>query len=119
MIESSLEVTTPDESRRLIELEKIIEAGRQTFVDVGTALAEIRDSRIYKTAYASFDEYCAKKWNLTRQHAYRLIECAPIAKCNPQVTSLNQARELAKVPKEQRKAVINTAVEVTMRLIED
>ena len=36
------EPITLDESKRLIELEKIIEAGRLTFIEVGFALAEIR-----------------------------------------------------------------------------
>ena len=41
---------------------------------------------------------------------YRLIECAPIAKSNPQVKhSINQARELAKIPKGKREMVIKDA----------
>ena len=45
----SLEPISLVESQRLIELEKVIEGGRQTFVEVGTALAEIRDSQIYRS----------------------------------------------------------------------
>jgi hypothetical protein len=101
---------TLDESKRLIELEKVIEAGQQTFIEVGIALAEIRDSRLYKCDFKTFEDYCVHKWGWTKQHCYRLIECAPIAKSNPQVTSINQARELAKVPKEKRETVIKTAV---------
>jgi hypothetical protein len=55
------------ESKRLIELEKIIEAGQQVFIAVGTALAEIRDARLYKSDFKTFEEYCHKKWNFTRQ----------------------------------------------------
>ena len=99
-----------DESTRLIELEKIIAAGQHTFIEVGIALAEIRDSRLYKSDHKTFEEYCIRKWGWTKQHCYRLIECAPIAKSNPQVTSINQARELAKVPKAKRESVIKTAV---------
>jgi hypothetical protein len=101
---------TLEESKRLIELEKTIEAGKQIFIKVGIALAEIRDARLYKADFKTFEDYCTHKWGWTRQHCYRLIECAPVAKCNPQITSINQARELAKVPKEQREVVIKSAV---------
>lgn len=99
------------ESRRLAELEKLIARGKQTFVEVGLALAEIRDLRLYKREYGSFSEYCQAKWGWTKQHAYRLIEAAPVAKGNLQVTSLNQARELAKVPAEQRAGVVKAVVD--------
>jgi hypothetical protein len=108
--EISLTPISLDESKRLIELEKVIEAGQQTFIQVGDALAEIRDSRLYKSEHTTFEEYCRTKWGWTKQHCYRLIECAPIAKSNPRVTSINQARELAKVPKVEREAIIKTAV---------
>ena len=36
------------ESQRLQELEKLIAKGQKTFVEVGLALAEIRDMRLYK-----------------------------------------------------------------------
>ena len=99
------------ESQRLAELEKTIARGKKTFVEVGLALAEIRDLRLYKREYGGFEEYCREKWGWTRQHAYRLIEAAPIGKCNLQVTSLNQARELAKVEPSQRAGVVQAIVD--------
>lgn len=104
-----LEPISLSESTRLIELEKVIETGQQTFIDVGNALGEIRDAGLYRSDYTSFDEYCHKKWGFTKQHAYRLIQCAPVAESNPQVTSLNQARELVKVAQEKRATVIKVA----------
>lgn len=98
-----------DESKRLIELETIINAEQKAFIEVGNALAEIRDTRLYRSDYPSFEKYCQEKWTFTKQHAYRLIKCAPIAESNLQVTSLNQARELAKVPAAKRQAVVKVA----------
>src|SRR5512137_2458791 len=109
-------VTSLRDSQRLGELEKVIAKGQKTFVEVGLALAEIRDVRLYKREYSGFEEYCRKKWGWTRQHAYRLIEAAPIGKCNLQVTSLNQARELAKVPAEDRSGVVQGIVDEGKRL---
>src|SRR5215471_14441680 len=94
------------EDERLAELEKAIAKGQKTFVEVGLALAEIRELRLYKREYSSFSEYCQKKWGWTKQHAYRLIEAAPIGKSNLQVTNLNQARELSKAPPEQRAGIV-------------
>ena len=109
-LSSGIEPITLAESKRLIELEKIILDGEHTFIKVGVALAEIRDSRLYRCDFPTFEAYCLGKWRWTKQHCYRLIECAPIAKSNPQVTSINQARELAKVPQEKRAAVVQHAV---------
>ena len=103
------EPITLDESKRLIELEKIIDVGKQPFVAVGNALAEIRDSRLYRSDCKSFEAYCQEKWGFSKQHAYRMIKAAPIAASNLQVTTLNQANELAKVPAPKRAAVIKAA----------
>ena len=94
------------ESARLEELEKTISRGKKTFVEVGMALAEIRDLRLYKREYGGFEEYCREKWGWTRQHAYRLIEAAPIAKCHHVVTDEATARVLATVEPEKRAGLI-------------
>ena len=79
-----------------------IEAGRKTFVEVGLALAEIRDSRLYRSDHATFEEYCDKKWHWKRAYCYQLIEGAAVVKALPPemstvVDNQRQARELAKV----------------------
>ena len=52
---------------RLSELEALIERGQQTFIEVGLALTEIRDSKLYRQDFATFDQYCEKRWGWTRQ----------------------------------------------------
>lgn len=99
------------EDERLGELEKVIAKGQKTFVEVGLALAEIRDLRLYRREYSGFEEYCRKKWGWTKQHAYRLIEAAPIAKSNPWVTSERAGRELAKVAPGERDGVVQAIVD--------
>jgi hypothetical protein len=94
------------EEARLEELEKIIAKGKKTFVEVGLALAEIRDLRLYKSEYSNFADYCREKWGWTKQHAYRLIEAAPVGKSNIYVTNLCQASALAKVDPNQREGVV-------------
>jgi hypothetical protein len=104
-----LEPISLEEAKCLVELEHIIETGRQRFIEVGNALAEIRDARLYRADFTSFEAYCQEMWGFTKQHAYRLIKAAPIAERNLQVTSLNQASELAKVAAPKRAAVLQAA----------
>ena len=109
---TTLEPITLDESRRLIDLEKIIEAGQQTFVEVGIALAEIRDAGLYKADFDNFDDYCVTKWGFKRSYAYQLIESAGVAVSVSAIADIkteSQARELAKVPQERREIVIKAA----------
>jgi hypothetical protein len=104
------------ESRRLAELEKVIARGKQTFVEVGLALAEIRDLRLYKREYGSFSEYCQKKWGWNKSYAYYMIDSAEVVKALPEkvstiVDSEWTARELAKVPPAQRAGVVQAVVD--------
>ena len=102
------------ERDRLNELEPLIERGMTSFVEVGTALLEISDRRLYRETHATFAEYCETKWRMTARHAYRLCESAEIVNalpksCDQLVTSESQARELARVEPERRTAVLEMA----------
>lgn len=102
------------DDERLAELEKVIARGRKTFVEVGRALAEIRDMRLYKREYGSFSEYCQAKWGWERAHAYRLIDAADVAKVSPmgdKITSERAARELGKAEPEQRAGIVQAIVD--------
>jgi hypothetical protein len=110
----STPIILPDfEAAQLEQLEERIQCGLKSFVEVGEALTAIRDRRLYRATHGTFEEYCRDKWGWSKQHAYRLMECGPIAKSNPQVTSINQARELARVEPERRQEVVERAVEAT------
>jgi hypothetical protein len=107
---NELEAISIDESKRFIALEVIIEKGKKTFIEVGEALLEIRDSRLYRLAHPTFEDYCVKKWSFTRMHASRLIAGAEV--CNQLVTAgaqalpetESQARPLAQLPTPEKKA---------------
>ena len=58
--------------------EAVIERGVQAFTEIGLALAQIRDNRLYRQEYATFEAYCQGRWNLTRQAVNRLIAAATI-----------------------------------------
>lgn len=61
---------------RLQELEQVIERGLETFVEVGNALREIRDAKLYKNTYSSFEEYCRVRWDMSRPTAYEYMQAA-------------------------------------------
>lgn len=66
-------------SQRFTELEAIIDVGLATFVDVGHALSEIRESKFYhELGYSAFSDYCDERWKprLTMRRANQLIEAA-------------------------------------------
>ena len=74
----SADLITPAESVRLCELERIIQKGKDTFVEVGTALAEIRDSRIYRATFKTFENYCQDRWGFTKNYVNRIIQAADV-----------------------------------------
>jgi phage N-6-adenine-methyltransferase len=47
---------------RLAECEAVIERGLATFVEVGNALLEIRDDRLYRETHRTFEDYCRERW---------------------------------------------------------
>ena len=107
-------VTLLRDDQRLAELEKTIARGKKTFVDVGLALAEIRDLRLYRREYSNFNEYCQKKWGWQRRYAYNLIEGAEVVRSLPEsVRNCAQneyaARELGKAEPEQRAGIVHGA----------
>lgn len=103
-------IITLDERSRLFQLEETIRQGLNTFVDVGNALLEIRDKRLYRQDYSTFEDYCNKQWNMARRTAYQLIDAAEVvenvrncAQILP--TNESQARPLASLePEEQVEA---------------
>jgi hypothetical protein len=58
---------------RLGELEIIVDQGMDTFVEVGSALMEIRDSRLYRELHPTFEEYCVERWGFTASRARQMI----------------------------------------------
>jgi hypothetical protein len=64
--------------RTLEDCEAVIERGLATFVEVGEALAEVRDLRLYRATHDTFEAYCDQRWSLSRKRAYDLIGAAEI-----------------------------------------
>lgn len=74
----SIEALGPKREARLQELETTIDSGLRAFVRVGTALTEIRNEQLYRPEHDTFQDYCERRWEMSRGHAYRLIEAAEV-----------------------------------------
>lgn len=73
-----MESLTTLEIGELEQCESVIEQGLKTFVDVGNALLKIRDGKLYRIDFGTFEDYCKERWNMQRAHAYRLIDAANV-----------------------------------------
>jgi hypothetical protein len=69
---------TAADKKALAKHEETIRGGLASFIDVGRALAEIRDSTLYRDDFESFEDYCNTRWDLKRQTAYDKIHAAEI-----------------------------------------
>ena len=67
-----------EERQRLSVLEGVIEQGLSAFVEVGEALLEIRNSRLYRESHYTFGDYCRERWELDKPYAHRLIVAAEV-----------------------------------------
>lgn len=98
------------DAERLAELESAIARGLTTFVEVGAALAEIRDARLYRETHGTFEDYCRERWQMSRPRAYQLIDAAGVVaglstNVDTVPTSESQVRPLTKLePEKQREA---------------
>lgn len=100
-------------STRLEQLEAIVDLGLETFVDVGRALAEIRDRKLFlERGAADFKEYVTQRWEprLSLPRAYQLIDAAKSVEAvsnmleTPPPANARQAAELAPLVREDPEA---------------
>jgi hypothetical protein len=104
------------EVQTLAHYEQIIERGIKTFVEVGHALLVIRDERLYREGYTTFEDYCRQRWDLSRPYAYQLMEASVVVENVSAVADIvpaneAQARPLTTLPAEQQREVWREAVE--------
>jgi hypothetical protein len=96
------------ESSRLVDLEGVIERGLSTFVEVGEALLEIRDARLYRLTHGTFEDYCRERWGLGVSRTHQLMDAAKVVRLTStmvEVPSERVARELVPVMREDPEAV--------------
>jgi hypothetical protein len=108
---------------RLIHLESVIARDQRLFFEIGKALFEIKEARLYRTAlFENFNAYTKARWDMCRAHAYRLIQSYEIIKNLSPIGDIlpvneSQVRPLVRLkPIEQReiwKNFLNSGTEIT------
>ncbi len=97
------------DKKRLQKNESVIDSGLKSFVEVGNALAEIRDDKLYE-GFKTFEDYCSKRWSISRPRAYQLIDSAKVVDCVSTIVDITppkneaQARALTELKTEQQQA---------------
>lgn len=107
------EPLTTAEKHELVKLEHRIEQGLAIFIDVGNALLNIRDQRLYRGTHSAFDAYCRERWGFSKTQANRFIAASEVAKNLAPIgvspTSESQVRLLASLPAEKQVKVFERA----------
>lgn len=110
---------TTAEAAEFAEAEAVIARDLTGFVRVGGALAKIRDARLYREQYSTFEDYAERKWGLSRTYAYDVMAGAETVAAlsaiadTPLPTNEGQARELRGLPPEQAAETMQRAAEAT------
>jgi hypothetical protein len=110
------------EEKRLEQLENVVVENFKTFIQVGQALAEIRDRKLYRMKAMTFEKYCKELFDIAKSRARELINATDVVQNlrhgggfndDHPLLPLNerQARPLTKLRPEQQVAVWKAAVE--------
>lgn len=76
LIQEGKDITThltDTEKFNLDKCEQIIGNGLNTFLHVGSALAHIRDNRLYRESHKTWDKYCKERWDIGKRYADQQI----------------------------------------------
>jgi hypothetical protein len=67
------------EVEHLSKLEAIVRRGLDTDLEVGSALAEIRDTWLYRASHETFEAYLRDRWQMSGPRGHQLIQAAEAA----------------------------------------
>lgn len=101
---------------RLSKLEDVIERHLIGFIEVGKALTEIRDDKLYRLTHPTFEEWAKGRFNISRRRAYELMTATAVqdqlVRHGAQILPANerQSRALSSVPEGRRPAAWEIAV---------
>lgn len=105
------------EQSALTLAETKIERGLTSFIEVGEALSEVRDSRLYREHFGTFEAYCRDRWGITDRRARQMIDAAAVVGELPTGTTVpineGQVRELRGLDPEDAAEVMQTAEEIS------
>jgi hypothetical protein len=104
---------TTIETKNLIELEMVIQKHLSAFYEVGFALMQIRDNKLYRVTYRTFEQYCKDRWGFNRDYANKLIRASDTYSNLDTTVSIPERtiRPLTSLTPERQREVYQQAVE--------
>lgn len=104
-------------TRSLEQLEAVVRRGLDTFVEVGQALHEIAEGRLYRQAgYSDFGTYCRERFGFGRARGNELIDAAAIVRDMSAIADMSppqnawMARALGRIADPDERAAVWRAV---------
>jgi len=102
----------------LLHHEITIERGLKSFIEVGEALLEIKQNKLYKEQYKTFSEYCEQRWGFSIRQSQRYISALKVVQniqeSDPEVAlpiSERQIRSLGSLAPEEQYQVWKEAIQ--------
>jgi len=112
-----MEILNIEESHELERCEVVIKQGLKTFIEVGQALMTIKEKRLYRISFKTFEDYCVERWSISKPRAYQLIDAANViiglsTTVDVLPESERQVRPLTSLEPEIQKEVWKEVVEI-------
>lgn len=107
---------TEQEVTLLNECESVISKGIKAFKEVWGALLEVRDSRLYRKEFRTFEDYCVVKWNLSKRYINRNLKALDtlnnLGPIGPHFETERQLRPLTNLEPEIQRQVVKDVQEI-------
>ena len=100
---------------KLSQLERELDGLVRDFRRIGEILKTIRDERLYRESYDSFEHYCLERWHFTHKRANQFISAYSLdAEVGGCLENESQARNLHSLPdSESRQEAVAEAQQAT------
>ena len=109
-------ILSATEEKRFLQLKKVVKQGVATFVQVGKALFDIREARLYRGTHGTFVKFCKDEFNLSYSYAHRIIEASKVATkllpISKEVPNESVVRPLVGMSEKQQKRVYEAAIDI-------
>lgn len=104
-----------EEQLEYLKLDRIIQKGEESLLEWVNCLMIMRDKKLYRKNYKTFEEYCQKKLSKSRQYINGLIKGVAAVKALPkhlesQLSNLKAAATLGSVPEKDQSKVVEEIV---------
>lgn len=112
----TLAISDSEALDRLAGLENVIHENLSGFLRAGQALLEVKETKLYKLQYRTFQEWAGSKFGISRRRAYELIHAANSHKvlvrhgAQTLPTNERQSRPLSTVPDDEKPKIWEAAL---------